>query len=485
MIDRRSFVTIGVAALVSPLGFLSANATRSPSLVRIALVTLCLLILGLLFRLLFLALGALQSLHGVESAVAVIAWSFFGFVDPALAGADGGIFLMSGTLFSLACGLLTAWLGARFEGLAMAIRVMVYATALAPVALLLWVQPMARAASATRDVVVLFVDGYASAATLTEFGFDNASFYQALEDRGFQVEPNALSSYSMTYASIASTLGMGFPVTGGESISGGFRHDMYRQMGGDNSFVAALRAGGYRYVHVESGWSGTKCGATVDRCVRAPVVDETTWNLVQRTAAARLIEQRIGHSFVVGGLATIDSMLRLDLANSEPELVVAHLLLPHPPMFLDEECRFTYSAETAGLNLWAPYLGASTREDRIAAYLRQLSCTNHLLNEVAADSDFADAIMIIVGDHGSDSRSQLVTPVTSWNDDQIDERLHTILAIKGCEGPTPDLLVNALGFVLQCLGSEAPAQLEYRGFLVPVEENHPTNKVVEVAVNGR
>lgn len=82
---------------------------------------------------------------------------------------------------------------------------------------------------------------------------------------------------------------------------------------------------------------------------------------------------------------------------------VFHLLLPHSPYVLDENCRFK-RPET-----WARHLGENLPdmplEDIYAAYWEQAVCTGSLLNgvidKVTASVNGRGAIFIIHGDHGS------------------------------------------------------------------------------------
>ena len=60
-----------------------------------------------------------------------------------------------------------------------------------------------------RDVYYLLFDRYGSEKALRQyFGFDDSSFYNELEKRGFVVDRKAITSYPMTSTSMASTLNM-------------------------------------------------------------------------------------------------------------------------------------------------------------------------------------------------------------------------------------------------------------------------------------
>jgi len=90
---------------------------------------------------------------------------------------------------------------------------------------------------------------------------------------GFVVPDVALSSAPVTYVSVADML-QGTPVVpDGARVSPADRRALYAVLGGDNRFVRTLKAKGYRYTHVESGWEGSRCGALVDVCIAVPLYD--------------------------------------------------------------------------------------------------------------------------------------------------------------------------------------------------------------------
>jgi hypothetical protein len=315
---------------------------------------------------------------------------------------------------------------------------------------------VARAVPRQRDVVVLFLDGYAGDDSLQElYEFDNSSFVSQLERKGFDVMPDAKASYSMTYASVASILDMDFAVEAGFAPDRELRPTLYRLMQGDNAFVESARSLGYEYIHVESGWGGTSCGPAVDTCIRAPFLEDTTWTFLQRTFVGPLMPIWFGHSFAHDALDRVDKLNDLRLDDQVSELVVAHLLIPHPPLFLD---------------------GA-----RLEAYTDQISCVNRAVLETVGNPGIDGAIVALVGDHGTDAQGQLVTQVSEWDDSMISERMHTFMAVRGCDGDMPSSNINILRFVSSCAFDQPLEMLPARQFLVPVTENHPADSIIEVS----
>jgi hypothetical protein len=418
-------------------------------------------------------------------AISTLVFSYFGLSQALFPALDGTQFLALGILCSLAAGLSCAIGIQKWQPLEGALFWAMVALVLAPLVQVTLTSATAMAAEAGErpDVVVLFVDGYAGSDWLEEiFSFDNHEFEEGLRGLGFDVVPNAVSSYSMTYASIASVLDLEYVVAEGSTVDSRLRAALYRRLSDDNKFVAALKDLGYHYTHIESGWGGTSCGPAVDTCVRSQWLDESTWYYLQRTAVAQMMREWKGHAFSQGGLHSLKALATVPTSPQRPDLVVSHVLLPHPPFFVDEGCRFRFDPRLDGLNVMAPYLGGTDIATvRLEAYVQQVECVNRaLIHGIGALA--ADTVVVIIGDHGSDAQGQLVERVEEWDSRQVSERLHTILAVRGCGGETPTATINSLRYLLACLRNEPYSPLKVRTFLVPVEENHPGDHVIEVGL---
>lgn len=466
---RDAWLVLTAAALVSPAGFLVANFDRSPDYGKVVLAVGALILMGLA------VLGVARILKvsflgGVEVGVALVVFSSFGLARRWLPGVDGWVFLAIGFLCSLFTGLIVALIGRRAAWLTSAIRWGIYVMAVAPITLLILSGSPAMASQAVdRPVVIVFVDGYAAPSVMADWGLDDGShLFEELERRGFGVREVA-ASYSMTYASLGSALEGNFIVDEGDSVDGELRRRLYRTLQGDNSFVARLRAAGYTYTHVESGWTGTRCGDAVDVCVSAPFLEETMWNLLQRTALAVLVEETYGHAFTIGGKASLRWLGQAELPGPKT-LIISHVLLPHPPLYLNESCELDYSPKWSGHSVWSKYMGEALRVQRLHRFAAQVACLDEALLDVVDNPTFDDAVIAIVGDHGSDSLGQLRTEVEAWTEPMVEERMTTIGAVRGCDDRPPAETVNILSHVLECVLGVPEPRVPLEQYLVPVEE---------------
>jgi hypothetical protein len=164
------------------------------------------------------------------------------------------------------------------------------------------------------------------------------------------------------------------------------------------------------------------------------------------------------------------------------ELVVAHILLPHPPLLLDTSCQLSYEPNLAFMSGGHPDDSVDLAMKRHLAYLSQLECLNHRLLRVLKNPSFAESVVVVMGDHGSDSQGQLVIPTAHWTDSMVSERMNTILAVRGCGvGTLPETSIDTLGFVRHCVLGSSHEALPERRFLVPVAANHPEDSVIEVS----
>jgi hypothetical protein len=307
-----------------------------------------------------------------------------------------------------------------------------------------------------RDVLLLVLDGYANAEVLNElYDYDSAEFQRTLESYGFQVNSHTVANYGRTRLSVASMLQLGYPVTEG-SLSGGDLAWLLEVIGGDHRLGAWFQANGYRHVYVESGWFGTRCQEAVDTCIRGPLPDESIYDVANRSILKDLPGLETGRSFTRGALRAME-WLRGDLEdllhNETPELIYAHLLMPHPPLFLDEECAMRAQDGFKGFTIYQPGMSPAELASARRWYGRQVDCVNEVLTEVAALADATDSIAVVFGDHGPDSLGQLYIPGVQWSEEQRFERLSAMLAARapGCDMNALDSLVNVGRRLVTCL----------------------------------
>jgi len=304
------------------------------------------------------------------------------------------------------------------------------------------------------DVLMVVFDAYGSVEVLEEFyGFDNDGILAELEQEGF-VAPGTLSAnYARTLLSIPSILQLDY-VTTVPTLSKADIDALGRVITGDSRLVEALKQQDYRYVHVESGWLGSRCASeNIDICVHAPWPDETFFDLSYRTIVRGLGGFEVGRSHTEGTLNSAKWLLS-DLApyliDETPDFIFAHILLPHPPLFLDSSCVPDWRGGQPGFALGPAGQGVGERAR--AGYLAQVQCANTIISGITQMLPSSTAA-VFVGDHGPDGQGQLFIPGTEWDEALKRERFGAFYAarVPNCDMEHVESLVNVGRRALSCL----------------------------------
>ena len=310
------------------------------------------------------------------------------------------------------------------------------------------------------DVVVVVTDTMGSMPVLAEqFGIDTAEFADALGRAGFFVEGEAPTNYPWTYLSLASFLSLDYPKMGGEKVEPADVRRMYRMIGGDNLLAASLKHAGYRYVHVEGGWSGSRCGWMVDICVRAPFVDDTLWPLIDNSIFRTSAISAIGHAYtgaVRRQFELVPEILATARTDGRPTYVFVHMMLPHPPLYFGESCEFKPDSRLGFVPSFNE--GEVDYEDRLAAYGAQVRCLQHFLESLFSGWPLTDPTLVLVtGDHGV-HRGEATLAAKDWRLSNTLQVLTTTRLVRGSCHALEDggSLVNEGRRILRCLGAELP-----------------------------
>lgn len=248
------------------------------------------------------------------------------------------------------------------------------------------------------DIYYLVFDRYARQDTLEEaFGFDNGPFLKSLSDRGFFVATRSVANYPKTSHSLAASLNMRFL----DFLRGRVRDSSlapaYRLIR-RSEVVEFLKARGYRFVLVGSGWSPTNASDIADTVWTYKAGSEFSSALFDTTILEGFGEDLGPISRTLDGrtvkwhrtLFQFDRMAKSrDLPG--PKFVLAHFLLPHAPYVFDRDGRFISREEE------------SVRDLR-DLYLDQLMFTNRRINELVdhllSGPDDSDPIIILQADEG-------------------------------------------------------------------------------------
>ena len=317
------------------------------------------------------------------------------------------------------------------------------------------------------DIYFVVLDGYARDDVLeTDFGFDNTPFLDQLESAGFETSSRATANYSSTHVSIPSMLDMDLPIREGPIISVNDLRALGNITSGDNAVVRSLKDLGYFYVHGSSEWWGNRCGPAVDLCLGGPLMDITAFDLLQATPVRGLLFPETGDPGTATTVRRLDELEDWEQISSDwpdqPKFVFLHVILPHPPLYLDGECEPNPQELLSQRRLNAyPPLDDSVVEVRKEAYVNQVECANQFVSTLL-DAAGPDSIVVLTSDHGPDSRAQLSQSATLWEPEAVKERMSTFTSMRlpsECEQPSEDLhLVNIFRLVIRCVadGAELP-----------------------------
>ncbi|MCR4328314.1 MAG: hypothetical protein NUV53_02230 [Patescibacteria group bacterium] len=261
-----------------------------------------------------------------------------------------------------------------------------------------------------RDVYYLLLDGYARYDTIEQFfGYSNKEFYDFLGKNKFSIANKSTSNYSFTLLSLASSLNMEYlddlttrysPTT--ETTAGNTASLRVRIE--NNALQHFFKSNGYKFVYVSSG-----SFAPTSRNNNADI--NLSWDISKSSFGGNAflssflyefsmlrplyMENKLNHSFLDTGegvLYAFDSLERTATRkNRDPLFAFAHILAPHPPFTLNNDC------------MRIPPRTILTPEEDDAGYVSKLICTNKLLENLITtilDQPGPAPIIVLQSDHG-------------------------------------------------------------------------------------
>jgi len=335
----------------------------------------------------------------------------------------------------------------------------------------------------TPDIWLVVLDGYAGSTAYRQDGsiVEPPMVSEPLSELGFDVYRSAWAAYPTTTGSVPSLLEMGYVLDDGAAMNTATVRDLYHSIGGSNNLNAILTANGYTTTMIEAGWSGSGCGA-VDRCVESPFLDEAVVKALERSVLAEWIAENYGYAFTNGAQSAMSWVLlnarELD-ENKRADFIFAHVMAPHPPFFLSEECEIEFDYRRSGVQFSRP---SDSFADRVGFYEDQARCVNSFMLELARSLG-PDTVVIFVGDHGTDSRNQLSLDAAQWELEAIQERMNTFLAIRaapGCDIPDGLVIPEVPLKLVNCLADLPSASPPSRIFIESVGRGGQPASVVEL-----
>jgi len=264
------------------------------------------------------------------------------------------------------------------------------------------------------NIYLVLLDGYPRADTLRDtFGIDNAPFLSALEDRGFDVSPDARTNYNKTWLTFASMLNGAYidDMLGDQATPNHPTAELrwLQVLNSQARIPAALRDAGYAIRTVASQYTSTTL-QSADTIVTPSQLNEFEIHLAASSPWTAFFRDQVADALAAGQAErvaeTIDVTVELARTGSEPQFVFSHVHSPHTPFVLTDDgskpaapACFPY-----GCSFWEPRL--VRLEIDLDEYGRQLARQINRLNELVLDgmdrllAADPDAIVILMSDHG-------------------------------------------------------------------------------------
>ncbi|MFQ5524163.1 MAG: hypothetical protein ACE5F5_11400, partial [Acidimicrobiia bacterium] len=251
------------------------------------------------------------------------------------------------------------------------------------------VQPAAAVAvgefKETPDVLILVFDALGSSTVLERFYDYDSIYLDRFRTAGLGVSDSMTANYNFTHLSLSSFYRMDYPLLEGQSAGDAEWADLLRAIRGDNPLVEAFQSQGYRFLMVESSWSGAQCSRYVDICIRGVWPDTPTATAVRRSLFGALPIPALVEAMApanLNSIAWLESDLESYLSNDQPEIMFVHLFLPHAPLRLDSNCEYRRDGGLGHMAVVAPVHSASDAEKRKRLYVDQVRCAERVIRGV-------------------------------------------------------------------------------------------------------
>jgi hypothetical protein len=295
------------------------------------------------------------------------------------------------------------------------------------------------------DVYYIILDRYPGETALRDtYGYDNAPFLQALEQRGFTIAHHAHANYIKTPLSLSSSLNLAYldpEALTAEASSGEDREPVQRTLRDHLAVTTALKSLGYRYYHISNWWTPTTTNVDADRVFHYDGQDEFSTVLAQTTLLRAFSEPEAGPTdpwdWEVLRQHTLYELKALDEVPElpGPKFVFAHVLLPHPPWVIDAD----------GSPMDRAQVAAQGDRESMLRYLRYGN--DRVLEAVdrIVDQSGDDAIIMIQADEGPfPARYQADEWGFEWRDAtdaELEEKFGILFAMR-----VPGADLGAAGF---------------------------------------
>jgi hypothetical protein len=263
------------------------------------------------------------------------------------------------------------------------------------------------------DIYYIILDGYARADVLQEiYGYDNSEFILKLNALGFYIPSLSRSNYPSTLFSLSSALNMSYLNEALSSVPvNSSDKRILKEMIDKNKVASLMKSLGYQYIHISSGWSGTRRNSQADVVIQNQSVSKKRKKNFFRLHSFNIVFLRttLLRPFIRGKVLDSEyQRLKKSFDNLEkaasfknPKFVFSHIVAPHPPYVIDRNGNKVKQL-TFYSNVWQPK--ANYIEQLIYVNGRVLQAVKKIL-----ENSKSPPIIIIHSDHGP------ALTVKDWN----------------------------------------------------------------------
>ena len=254
------------------------------------------------------------------------------------------------------------------------------------------------------DIYFLVFDEYSSSSSLREdYHYNNDFLDTFLVQTGFKILGRSKANYNLTYFSIASITNMSYLRIPKPDATTSTDYFNAATLTRSNQLCKFLGSMGYKienYSLFDIGNSKATAHyyntSTPEEIIKsktfiATLIREVGWNLYSRKALLSA-QQKIYTAAFEDIMATVQNVKKASLEKSRrPKFVYGHLLLPHPPFFVNKTV--PNGTEQIGEKNKSP----------VTNYVNYVYFTNTIIRDLVTtlqQNTNKEAVIVIMGDHG-------------------------------------------------------------------------------------
>lgn len=251
------------------------------------------------------------------------------------------------------------------------------------------------------DIYYLILDGYGRQDMLKKvMGFDNTSFIQSLQDRGFYIAQESTSNYSNTAPSIASSLNFGYLTNLSDTVGKKtMDYQELRELIRENRIFQMCRQYGYEIITFQTGFSTTEIQSADQYIETGCNLNPFESMLIKGSFAVLWSSNKIANCYKDRIIEPLEHISKIQ-GTSKPKFVFAHIMAAHPP--------YVFGPNGESIS-GSTHVEVDTEVDGlmqidIQRYSDQITYINSLMIEMIdeiQEKPGTKPVIILQGDHGS------------------------------------------------------------------------------------